>query len=274
MAFDYNFYLRENHLPHIWCPGCSHGIVAKGIIRAVHKMGWEKDDLVIVSGIGCASRLPGYVDANTLHTTHGRALAFALGIKIIKPYLKVIIVSGDGDALAIGGNHFLHACRRNIDINLIIFNNKVYGMTGGQTSPTTPFGSFTSTGPYGNVEHELDPVAVGVAAGATFVARTTAYHVMQMDKIFTQAFEHKGFSVVDVSCDCWTTYGRKNAMKNPVDMLDVYRKKCVKYEKYQELSDEEKKEHIPIGIFHRETRPEYVDELQLIKERAMKELKK
>ena len=145
--FDYSQYLRNEKLPHIWCPGCGHGIVLKSLIRAVAKAGWNKDEIVLVSGIGCASRLPGYVDFNTLHTAHGRALAFATGIKLAKPEMHVIVVSGDGDSLAIGGNHFIHACRRNIDITLICFNNGIYGMTGGQYSPTTASGDPNSFRP-------------------------------------------------------------------------------------------------------------------------------
>lgn len=270
MAFNYDKYLRADKLPHIWCPGCSHGIIAKAIIRAVHKMGWEKDDLAMVSGIGCASRLPGYVDANTLHTTHGRALAFALGIKVFKPKLNVVVVSGDGDALAIGGNHFIHTCRRNIDMTLIIFNNNIYGMTGGQTSPTTPFGANTTTQPYGNLENALDPVALAIAAGATFVARTTAFHVTQMDKIITKAFAHKGFSVVDVLCDCWTAYGRRNAFKSQVDMLEVYKDKCVRLEQYKKMDEDKRADLVPLGIFHDVDRPEYVEEQHIIAGRALK----
>ena len=144
MAFDYDKYIRPGKLPHIWCPGCAHGIVMKAIIRAIDKVGFEKDMTVIVSGIGCASRMPGYVDFNTLHTTHGRSLAFATGVKMADPSLHVICVGGDGDSLAIGGNHFIHACRRNIDITMVVFNNNVYGMTGGQFSPTTPHGRLAS----------------------------------------------------------------------------------------------------------------------------------
>ncbi len=131
MAFDYDKYMRPGKLPHIWCPGCAHGIVMKSIIRAIDRVGLEKDRTVIVSGIGCASRMPGYVDFNTLHTTHGRSLAFATGVKMADPSLNVICVAGDGDALAIGGNHFIHACRRNVDITMVVFNNNIYGMTGG-----------------------------------------------------------------------------------------------------------------------------------------------
>ena len=151
MSFNYDQYTRPGKLPHIWCPGCSHGITLKSIIRAIDSLKFNKDDVAMVSGIGCSSRAPGYVDFNTLHTTHGRALGFATGVKMAKPKLNVIVVSGDGDATAIGGNHFIHACRRNINMTLIVMNNNIYGMTGGQFSPTTPQGAFATTTPYGNV---------------------------------------------------------------------------------------------------------------------------
>ena len=193
--FDYSQYLRNEKLPHIWCPGCGHGIVLKSLIRAVAKAGWNKDEIVLVSGIGCASRLPGYVDFNTLHTAHGRALAFATGIKLAKPEMHVIVVSGDGDSLAIGGNHFIHACRRNIDITLICFNNGIYGMTGGQYSPTTASGDKTATSPFGNVEPHFNVAELAKGAGATFVARGTSYGVPQLDNFIYQGLMHKGFSV-------------------------------------------------------------------------------
>ncbi len=269
MTFHYQQYLRNDNLPHIWCPGCSHGIVTKGILRAVDSLGWQKDDMCFVSGIGCASRLPGYIDANTLHTTHGRALAFATGVKMVKSNMHVVIVSGDGDSLAIGGNHFLHSCRRNIDMTLIIFNNNIYGMTGGQTSPTTPFGATTTTQPYGNIENSIDAVNLAIAAGATFVARTTAYHVTQMDKIFAQALAHKGFSVVDVMCDCWTAYGRRNSFKSQVDMLERYKDNTVRLEKWNKMSEEERAGKTPIGVFLDIQRPEYCEEQHKVIERAM-----
>jgi 2-oxoglutarate ferredoxin oxidoreductase subunit beta len=156
MAFDYDKYIRPGKLPHIWCPGCGHGIVMKGLIRAIDALSLDKDMTAIVSGIGCASRLPGYLDFCTLHTTHGRAVGFATGIKMAKPEMNVICVGGDGDGVAIGGNHFIHACRRNIDMTYLIMNNNIYGMTGGQFSPTTPYGAKASTTPYGNPDPPFD----------------------------------------------------------------------------------------------------------------------
>ena len=150
-------YLRKDmKFPHVWCPGCGHGTILGAIIRAIDSIGWKKDEVVMVSGIGCSSRAPAYVDFNTLHTLHGRAIPFATGIKLANPALKVIVVTGDGDGAAIGGNHFIHACRRNIDLNVVVFNNGIYGMTGGQGSPTTPWMAFSTTTPYGNIEPPFD----------------------------------------------------------------------------------------------------------------------
>ncbi len=259
--FDYSAYLRNEKLPHIWCPGCGHGIVFKSLIRAIAKTGWDKNDIVLVSGIGCASRLPGYVDSNTLHTAHGRALAFATGVKLANPKFHVIVVSGDGDALAIGGNHFIHACRRNIDITLIVFNNGIYGMTGGQYSPTTPEGDKAATAPYGHIEPEFDVVSLAKGAGATFVARGTSYHVPQLDDYIHKALMHKGFSVVDVIEACYTTHGRKQKAKykDNLDMLKWQRDNAVPIAKAQGMSPEDLNGKIVTGIFHEAERPEFVE---------------
>lgn len=172
--FDYEYYLRLEHFPHIWCAGCGHGIVLKALLRAINKLNIPKDKVALVSGIGCSSRTPGYVDFNTLHTTHGRALAFATGIKMSNPDLVVIAVMGDGDCAAIGGNHFIHAARRNIDITVVVENNFIYGMTGGQVSPTTPYGVPATTAPYGALERPFDIINLAEGAGAIFGARATA----------------------------------------------------------------------------------------------------
>ncbi|NOZ87243.1 MAG: 2-oxoacid:ferredoxin oxidoreductase subunit beta [Deltaproteobacteria bacterium] len=261
MSFDYTKYLRTEHLPHLWCPGCTHGIVMKSFLRVVDSLGLNQDETVVVSGIGCASRLPGYVDFCTLHTTHGRALPFATGIKLARPELTVVVVSGDGDALAIGGNHFIHACRRNIDLTLIIFNNSVYGMTGGQYSPTTDHGMFSSTTPYGNPDHAFDAGALAMAAGATFVARTTAYHVRQMDKLIGQAVQHSGFSVVEVLEACYTNFGRRNKQlfKSNMDMLMDLKKKAVPVEKARKLAPKEMEGKYETGLLYEVGRPGYIE---------------
>src|SRR5512135_461546 len=183
MAFDYDQYIRGGKLPHIWCPGCTYGIVFKSLLRAVDSLKLNRDDIALVSGIGCSSRLPGYVDFNTLHTTHGRPLAFATGVKLAKPSLTTIVVTGDGDALAIGGNHFIHAARRNIDLPVLLFNNATYGMTGGQLAPTTPTGKVASTARDGSIDPPFDACKLAIAAGATYVARATSFHSQQLDRL-------------------------------------------------------------------------------------------
>jgi len=257
-------YLRyKKKFPTVWCPGCGIGTVMGAIIRAVMSLGYEKNDVVMVSGIGCSSRMPVYVDFNTLHTTHGRAIAFATGIKLVKPHLKVIVVTGDGDGLAIGGNHFIHAARRNIDLTHILINNSIYGMTGGQYSPTTPVGAFAYTAPYGNIEPDFDVVKLGIAAGASFVARTTVYHVVQMGKIIEKALKHKGYSLVDVISQCPVLYGRLNKMKSPVEMLRWQKEHTVDVRVAAKRSPEELKGKYIVGIFKDEPdMPEYVTEYQ------------
>ena len=268
MAFNYEQYLRVDHLPHIWCPGCGHGIIFKALLRAIDSLRLEKDDVMLVSGIGCASRLPGYADFNTLHTTHGRALPFAIGAKVINPKMNVIITAGDGDAVAIGGNHFIHTCRRNVDMTLIIFNNSIYGMTGGQVSPTTPFGANASTTPYGNLSYHLDFLKLAEGAEATYIARASTYHVKLLEKVIRDAIAHKGFSVVEVLEDCPTAYGRRNKFRSAVDMMRVWKDKCVMLDAYRQLSEEERAGKIPIGVFREVQRAEFVDELHRVAELA------
>jgi len=194
---DYEKYLRTEKMPLIWCPGCGHGIVMKSLIRAIDELELEQDNVCMVSGIGCSSRLTGYVDFNTLHTTHGRALAFATGIKMAKPRLHVIVVTGDGDATAIGGNHFIHAARRNIDLTVIVFNNEIYGMTGGKVSPATPDQAKASTAPYGSFENNFDIPELARAAGASFSARGTVYNAVQLEKLIKKAIQKmKGNAII------------------------------------------------------------------------------
>lgn len=263
--FDYDKYLRKNTLPHIWCPGCGDGIILKSLIRAIDKCGYDKNDVVITSGIGCASRLPGYVDFNTIHTTHGRALTFAIGMKMFKPRLKVITISGDGDALAIGGNHFIHAARRNIDITLIVFNNYTYGMTGGQASPTQPKGSLSTTTPFGSIESPFDVCNLAQAAGATWVGRSTSYHAVQLEKFIVDALNHKGFSVLDVITNCHISYGRRNKMKSPVEMIGYQKDKSVNARTAQNMAPEDLVGKFKTGVLHEiNDNPEYSEEYHKI----------
>lgn len=260
MGFDYDKYIRPGKLPHIWCPGCGHGIVMKGLIRAIDALSLDKDQTAIVSGIGCASRLPGYLDFCTLHTTHGRAVGFATGIKMAKPGMNVICVGGDGDGVAIGGNHFIHACRRNIDITYLIMNNNIYGMTGGQFSPTTPFGAKASTTPYGNPDPPFDIAKLAIGAGATFVARGTAYHAAQIEKLLTEAIQHKGFSVVEILDSCPTTYGRRNKFKSVIEMMNNLKNSAVPVTAAAKMSPEQLEGKVLTGVLYKESKPEYVTE--------------
>jgi len=215
---------RDKKMPHIWCPGCGNGIVLGSLIRAIDKLKIRKDDIVMVSGIGCSGRMTAYVDFNTLHTTHGRALTFATGIKLVNPNLNVITVMGDGDAMSIGGNHFIHAARRNTDLVAIVVNNMVYGMTGGQCSPTTPYDIVTTTTVKGNPERELSVTKLAIAAEAAFVARGTVFSIKTLDTLIVEAIKHKGFSVVEILSNCHTHFGRKNGMKSPIEMLEWFKK--------------------------------------------------
>ena len=268
--FDYNAYLRMNKLPHIWCPGCGNGIVLKALLRAIDSLKLDKNKTVIVSGIGCSSRASGYMDFNTLHTTHGRALTFATGIKMAKPELNVIVISGDGDATAIGGNHFIHACRRNIDLTLILFNNNIYGMTGGQYSPTTPLGMMASTAPYGQMEPPFDISALAVAAGASFVARTTTYHSLQMEKYITRGLAKKGFSLIEAISGCPTLFGRKNKMGDPSTLIKWQKDQSLTLEQAKDLPPEELKGKFVIGVFADRDIPEYTSQYAKIIEKAQK----
>jgi len=268
MAFNYDKYMRPGKLPHIWCPGCAHGTVMKAIIRGIDRVGLDKDRTVIVSGIGCASRMPGYVDFNTLHTTHGRSLPFATGVKMADPSLNVICVAGDGDSLAIGGNHFIHACRRNIDITMIVFNNNIYGMTGGQFSPTTPHGRLASTTPYGNPDYAFDVVDLSMGAGATYVSRGTVYHAVPLERQIADGITHKGFSVIDALCTCPTTYGRRNKLGSATDMILWFKDNTVGLKAAQKLSPEELEGKILTGVFRNDIKPEYCEEYQKIIEMA------
>lgn len=265
--FDYLHYLREWNFPHIWCSGCGDGIVLKSLIRSMKDLDIHRDDAVMVSGIGCSSRTPGYVDINTLHTTHGRALAFATGVKHANPKLHVIVVTGDGDATAIGGNHYIHAARRNIDLTVLLYNNYIYGMTGGQVSPTTPIGNRASTAPYGNLEPAFNISGLAQAAGASFVARGDVYHAKKLDKLIKLALQRKGFSLVEILSPCPTAYGRRNKMGHPVQLMNWLKDNTVPVEKWEKLSDEEREGKVRTGVLHDIERPEFTTEYEKLIER-------
>ena len=249
---SYEKYFRQNRLPHLWCPGCGNGIAMKAIVQAIEKKGWTQDNTVIVSGIGCSSRASGYMDFDTLHTAHGRAIPFATGIKLSKPNLNVVVITGDGDCTAIGGNHFIHGCRRNINLNVILFNNDIYGMTGGQASPMTPLGKKATTAPYGSIDRPFDACNLAQAAGATFVARSTAFHVQHLVKMIQESFDNTGFSFVEALVQCPTAYGRKNRMAEPSKMLQWMKDNAVLKNVWDKLPDEKKiGEKFPIGLFYK-----------------------
>lgn len=263
VPFDYNKYLRPNKLPHIWCPGCGHGIVLKAMLRAIHESGIPKELICMVSGIGCSSRTPGYVDFNTLHTLHGRAMAFATGVKFANPKMKAIVVTGDGDALAIGGNHFIHACRRNIDMTVLVFTNATYGMTGGQYSPTTPMDAIATTSRYGNIEPPFDTCEMAKASGATFVARGTAYHTIELEKTILEAIRHKGTSVVDIIDACPTYFGRANKFKSATHMMEAIEKDgTINVKQAEKLPPEKLQGKMLRGILYRVEKPEYCDQYE------------
>ena len=261
-------YLRSSkRFPHIWCPGCGIGILLGALIRAIDRSGYSKDEIVLISGIGCSGRLPTYVDFNTLHTTHGRALTFATGIKLAKPSLKVVVVMGDGDATAIGGNHLIHAARRNVEITAIIINNQTYGMTGGQCSPTTPFGTTTSSSPYGNLEPPFDICRLAEAAGAVFVGRSTVYHARLLERVIGKALHKDGFSVVEVISHCPTYFGKQTGIDSPVEMMKWQRDNAIRVERAKGLGEEELGRKIVIGVLVDREAPTYHKEYERLRAR-------
>jgi 2-oxoglutarate ferredoxin oxidoreductase subunit beta len=250
--------------PNVWCPGCGIGIVLGAFIRAIDKLEIPKDNIALVSGIGCTARVPAYVDFNTLHTTHGRPIAFATGVKLANPRLKVVVMSGDGDLLAIGGNHFIHACRRNIDITVILVNNYIYGMTGGQYSPTTPMGKRAATAPHLTIEQPFDTCKLAISSGASFVARGTVYHASQLSALIEKGLQKKGFSVIEAMSNCETQYGRANREGTAVRMIQKMKDLAIPVNKAGELSPEELENRLVIGTLHDIERPEYVEKYQAI----------
>lgn len=248
MAYNYNDYLRVDKMPTLWCWGCGDGVILKTVIRAIDSIGWDMNDVCIVSGIGCSGRFSSYLNCNTVHTTHGRTLAYATGIKLANPDKHIIVISGDGDSMAIGGNHTIHACRRNIDLNLIIVNNFIYGLTNSQTSPTTPKDFWTVTAQYGNIDYSFDPCKIADAAGATFIARGSVTKSQKLEKLLVSGFQHKGFSFFDVHSNCHINLGRKNKMGNAVDMLKWIDSRLVTKMEYEKMSPEEREDKFITGV--------------------------
>lgn len=220
-------YLRQERIPHIWCPGCGIGTTVNCFTRALEESAANLDRTAIVSGIGCTGRVAGYLNLDSFHTTHGRAIPFATGLKLANPDLNVIVYSGDGDLFAIGGNHFMHAARRNMDLLVVCVNNFTYGMTGGQVAPTTPIGASQTTMPYGNFENPASLPFLADAAGATFVARWTVYHVRQLTRTFRDAMGKKGFRFIEILAPCPTLFLRRNRLGDGVDMVRQYKERSV-----------------------------------------------
>jgi len=254
-------YIRQRFFPHLWCAGCGHGIIMACLIRAIERLKLQKNNVVVVSGIGCSSRMPGYLDFHTLHTLHGRALAFATGVKMGRPELTVIVPMGDGDASAIGGNHLIHAARRNIDVTALVLNNSIYGMTGGQNSPTTPFSAVTTTTPYGSIDPAFDLTELAKGAGASFVARSTAFHTRELEEILVTAISHHGFSFVEALTGCPTYFGRKNNMGSAVELMRMFRDRTVPVGSEKKLHDPS---FIERGIFVHNQRQTYTDQYRAL----------
>ncbi len=260
MAFNYERYLRLQKMPTLWCWGCGDGVILKAFVRAIDKMGIDQDDICVVSGIGCSGRFSSYVDFNTVHTTHGRTIAYATGIKLADPSKHVICVAGDGDALAIGGNHTIHGCRRNIDLTMIIINNFIYGLTNSQTSPTTPKGMWTVTQKAGNIDPTFDTCDLAIASGASFVARETMIEPKKLEKAIIKAIQHKGFSMMEVLSNCHINLGRKNKMVSAMDNLAWIDSISTPKKKYDALTEDEQLNILPTGILKQDTEAdEYCD---------------
>ena len=274
MAFNYDNYLRTSKMPTLWCWGCGDGVILKSVIRAIDAMGWNMDDVCVVSGIGCSGRFSSYVNCNTVHTTHGRTIAYATGIKLANPDKHVIVITGDGDGLAIGGNHTIHGCRRNIDINHILINNFIYGLTNSQTSPTTPQGFWTVTAQWGNIDPNFDAAKLATAAGATFVGRETVINPTRIEKMLIEGFKHEGYSFFDIFSNCHINLGRKNKMGEATQMVKWIDERTLPKAKFEALSDEEKKGKFPTGVlFKDENRIEYCKAYAKVKEAAQNKTK-
>lgn len=263
--------LRRDMMPHILCPGCGHGIVMGALLRVLGRRFTDLNQVALVAGIGCSSRIVGYIDACTLHTTHGRALTFATGLKLARPELTVIVVTGDGDGLAIGGNHLIHAARRNVNLTCILFNNETYGMTGGQAAPTTVAHAYTTTTPYDNKEPPFDAARLVEAAGATFVARAQAFRPDLLEDVLDQAISHPGFAFIDVMTDCTEYFARKNALGIGSDLL--FSQGRAEVDVAQDLNARRTlhptngwliREAQPMGVLHRSRRPTLEEQLGLL----------
>ncbi|OYD13944.1 2-oxoacid:ferredoxin oxidoreductase subunit beta [candidate division WOR-3 bacterium JGI_Cruoil_03_51_56] len=265
-----DFFRLDERFPHMLCPGCGVGIAMATMVRAFIELGINQDKLCVVSGIGCSGRVAGYLDCDTFHTLHGRAIPSATGVKLARPDMHVVVFGGDGDIMAIGGNHFIHAARRNMDITVFVLNNRTYAMTGGQYSPTTPTHEQAATAPYGNCERSFDICFMARASGAMFVARSTTYHVVHLKKMMELALGKTGFSVVEIVSQCPTLYGRYQGLGDAVSMLKWIKERSI------DVSKVEDPWHVPgkfvIGVLHdREEVAPYTELYQGVRNEARKQ---
>ena len=254
--------LRMDRMPHIWCPGCGIGTAVTAFAMALEKADIPLDNIAVVSGIGCSGRIAGYIKLDSFHTTHGRAIPFATGLKLANPDLKVVVFSGDGDLIAIGGNHFIHAARRNVDITVLCVNNFNYAMTGGQLAPTTPNPATTTTSPYGAFEHPFNLPFLAEGSGAVYVARWTALHIRRLVKSMTEALTKKGFTFVEIIAPCPTLYSRRNRLGSGLDQLKFYHDNSViKHGISTSEVDVGFQDRIVVGKFVDRERPTFIDSL-------------
>ena len=265
----YTDYIRAERLPTLWCPGCGYGQVMNSMVRAFEKAGLGLENTVIVSGVGCWGFVDSYLRVNAFHGTHGRALAFATGIKLANPQLDVIVVMGDGDGVTIGGNHFIHACRRNIDVTAIVCNNFNYGMTGGQYSGTTPEDAITATSRYGHIEPGLDICKLAEAAGAHYVARSISEDVERTANMIRDGIRKKGFSLIEAICPCPTYYGRNNQLRDPVELFRWVKDNSIPVEDAAGVSPGELKDKFVTGVLVDKTGVDYGARYLGIREKAM-----
>ena len=259
-------YMREDRLPHIFCPGCGNGTIMSAFLAAMEKAEMDFDNIAMVSGIGCSSRIPGYMKCDSLHTTHGRALSFATGLKTANKDLDVVVFTGDGDCASIGGNHLIHAARRNINLTVICINNNIYGMTGGQISPTSPKGSFGTTAPYGNMDVPFNLAELVAAAGATYSARWTTIQIENLVSAIKDGLKNPGFSFIEVATQCPTYYGRKNKIRTPTAMAVTLKMNTVFKSAAERMRKKDLEGKIVVGEFANYKKDEFTENIERISE--------
>ena len=262
-------YVRQEILPSTHCPGCGCGQVLTAFVNAIDELKIDPDSIISVTGIGCSSWIPSpYLKSDTLHTTHGRALPFATGVKVIRPESRVVVIAGDGDLAGIGGNHLIHAARRNVGLTVFLVNNYIYGMTGGQVSPTTPFGAVTATTPQGNAEYPMRIAELVAAAGANYVARWTTYHIRQLIASMKQALQKKGFAFIEIVSQCPVSYGRRVGLGDGVACLEYFRDDSVGVKKAAGMSEQELEGKIVVGKLVERERIEFTESLREMNDKA------